>query len=180
MRKCAYKKRLKLLKHARAILRDLSPLQTDCGMLCGGACCKGGDGMWLLPGEAAFYGDDEKLTVEPGLPAGDAHPEREPYDFLACTYEGGGCDRDTRPLSCRIFPYFPCVTRTAGGRYRVRARIDPRAVKVCPLLRDGAPGMEKRFRHGVERAGRVLLRDTRTREFLENTTDELTELARLL
>ena len=43
----------KRVSRARRLLADLTPLQTDCGALCGGACCKGdeGTGMLLFPGE---------------------------------------------------------------------------------------------------------------------------------
>ncbi len=41
---------------ARAALSDLTPLLTDCGRLCGVACCKGDEqtGMLLFPGEEAL------------------------------------------------------------------------------------------------------------------------------
>mgnify|MGYP006909836008 CR=1 FL=1 len=42
---------------ARAALSDLTPLLTDCGRLCGFACCKGDEqtGMLLFPGEEALF-----------------------------------------------------------------------------------------------------------------------------
>ena len=41
---------------ARALLSNLTPLKSDCGRLCGGACCQGDDatGMLLFPGEEAL------------------------------------------------------------------------------------------------------------------------------
>ena len=41
---------------ARDLLRELTPLKTDCGRLCGGACCEGDEetGMLLFPGEDAL------------------------------------------------------------------------------------------------------------------------------
>ena len=43
----------------RALLAEVTPLQTDCGRFCGAACCRSlpGEetGMLLFPGEEAFY-----------------------------------------------------------------------------------------------------------------------------
>ena len=46
---------------ARELLRDLTPLKTNCGRICGGACCEpdpeeeGENGMLLFPHEAELY-----------------------------------------------------------------------------------------------------------------------------
>ncbi len=41
---------------ARKLLEEITPLQTDCGLVCGGACCQTHPGeetgMLLFPGEA--------------------------------------------------------------------------------------------------------------------------------
>jgi hypothetical protein len=42
----------------------------------------------------------------------------------------GQCDRNHRPLACRLFPLLPYVTE-AG---RVKAMYDPSAFAVCPLV----------------------------------------------
>ena len=43
---------------ARKLLEVITPLQTDCGLVCGGACCQTHPGeetgMLLFPGEAAL------------------------------------------------------------------------------------------------------------------------------
>ena len=58
---------------ARALLSNLTPLKSDCGRLCGGACCQGDDatGMLLFPGEEALYTACSFARV---LPAGVAFP----------------------------------------------------------------------------------------------------------
>lgn len=132
--------------------------------------------MWLFPGEAALYTalSDSHITVEHA----DGNYD---YDFLRCTHDGGGCDRDTRPLACRIFPYFPMAVRNARtGRISIRVAVDPRAARVCPLLHEGSPAMSPRFKLAVRRAGRLLLRDRETRSYLIATSDFLTELFRLV
>ena len=48
---------LSAVLRARMLLDALTPLKTDCGRLCGGACCQGDEttGMLLFPGEDALY-----------------------------------------------------------------------------------------------------------------------------
>ena len=43
----------RLYKKAKRIIGDKTPLKKDCGLICGGACCKGDSktGMLLFPGE---------------------------------------------------------------------------------------------------------------------------------
>lgn len=169
-------RQIAILERARRMLGGLTPIPSDCGALCGASCCRGGDGMWLLPGEAAFYEDvrDPHFSVDPSEGNGD-------YGFLRCTYDRGGCARDTRPLSCRIFPLFPMAVRDGRtGRYVIRVTVDPRAARVCPLLKTGSPDMDPRFRHAVERVGRLLLREPQMRSWLIETSDCLTEFFRLL
>ena len=68
------------------LFEDVTPLKTDCGALCGAACCKGDDtvGMLLFPGE------------ETALPVTEAQGRR----FVLC---GGACERAQRPLSISHF-----------------------------------------------------------------------------
>ncbi|MEG1472022.1 MAG: hypothetical protein RSD76_06230, partial [Clostridia bacterium] len=50
---------VKVLSAARELLADVTPLKTNCGKLCGGACCQadesGENGMLLFPFEETFY-----------------------------------------------------------------------------------------------------------------------------
>ena len=165
-----------ILEHARRILESVTPVSGDCGALCGAACCRGGDGMWLFPGEADFYADnaDPHFSVDPSEGNGD-------WGCLRCPYDGGGCDRRTRPLACRIFPYFPmAVWYARRRRYVIRITVDPRAARVCPLLKVGSPDTDPRFKLALRRVGRLLLRDRELRAYLIETSDYLSELFRLI
>lgn len=128
---------------AKALLESVTPLKRDCGRACGAACCQsdedGQGGMLLFPGEEALY---------PSLPAGW---RVEPDDavlsggrLLICD---GRCERNLRPLSCRLFPLLP--TRTG-------AKMDRRAWAVCPLMESGKRGLDPRFVEAVAQAGRLL------------------------
>lgn len=148
-----------LYEAAFEILGDLTPLTTDCGMLCGAACCKGDGktGMRLFPGEETtlpvIEGDGVRLCV--------------------CD---GTCQRDQRPLSCRIFPLFPIVLENG----RISTEIDTRALRLCPLAENSQMiKFDKNFITAVRRVGRLLYRDPKCREFLEETTAEILQYRKL-
>ena len=52
---------------ARKLLEEITPLQTDCGLVCGGACCQTHPGeetgMLLFPGEAEMYRGEKGFTL---------------------------------------------------------------------------------------------------------------------
>ena len=153
------------LDQARAILRDVTPLTTDCGRVCGGACCRSlpGErtGMLLFPGEEVYYADQpgyELLRAEGGL-------------LLVCA---GRCERGERPLSCRLFPLLP-VIRAEG----VKVAMDARAKAACPLAAQGVRGLSESFVEAVRQAGQTLMEDEGQRAFLLRLTREQDDLRAL-
>ncbi len=154
--------RTNVIKEAYRRLGDVTPMTTDCGKLCQGVCCNGDDnaGMWVFPGEEALL-------------AGFTLTKNETNTVAVCD---GTCDRDRRPLSCRIFPLFPMVTVSKRtGKLRIKAMPDPRALRVCPLFREGNE-ITPAFTRRVERVGKTLCKDPALRDFLIETTDFLTYL----
>ena len=150
----------KLYKEASRIIGDKTPLRKDCGEVCGGACCKGDTetGMLLFPFE------ESTLTVK----------EKEGVRLAVCN---GSCNRDERPLSCRIFPFFPYVT--AEGKIRVIP--DIRGVNVCPLISHfDDVRFDRGFLWRVKKVGRLLYRDDACREFLIETSREIDKILSLL
>lgn len=135
------------------ILGDLTPLRVDCGVLCGGACCKGDEniGMRLFPHEQTA------LSVKVG----------ECGDIAVCD---GTCDRHKRPLACRIFPFFP----TIDERGHIFVEADYRAARVCPLIEHSDELMfDVRFFRALKRVGKILAKDAECRKFLQETTEEI-------
>lgn len=135
------------------ILSDLTPLKADCGTVCGKNCCKGdsGTGMLLFPGERTA------LTVK----------ESDGRKIAIC---GGVCDRETRPLSCRIFPFFPAVDPDGT----VVPVTDTRGAAVCPLI----PNADRvvfcgEFIDAVKKAGELLMTDPDCAAFLREVTEEI-------
>lgn len=134
---------LEAVQAARALLAQVTPLRGDCGRYCGGACCQsdedGQGGMLLFPGEEALYAP---------LPEGFSITEDDSVipNGLLLTCEGV-CDRQSRPLACRLFPMLP---KPDG------AKMDRRAWAVCPLMAGGKAGMSREFVAAVAAAGKLL------------------------
>ena len=154
-----------ILAQARALFDDLTPLRTDCGLVCGGACCQPlegeNTGMLLFPGEEAYYAalPGYRLT---GTEAGT---------LLTCS---GQCERADRPLSCRLFPLLPLL-REDG----IKVATDARAKAVCPLARQGKAALLPEFVSAVREAGRILAQDDAQRVFLLRLTAQQDELKAL-
>ncbi len=161
-------RRHEMLRRIYRMFEGITPLSGDCGSLCGARCCQGGDrdGMWLLPGEEEILKNAGFLELH----------RTEDHTYVVCA---GRCDRELRPIACRIFPYFPVPYRTRTGRFGVRAMPDVRALSTCALFEKGAPSVSPAFRRAVRRAGIVMLRDRRLRRWLRESGDFLQEIARV-
>lgn len=143
----------KLYAEANRILSDKTPLKKDCGLICGGECCKGDNetGMLLFPFEKTTLNIIEKDGVR----------------LAVCD---GSCDRNERPLSCRIFPFFPYVTPEG----RIRVIPDIRGVNICPLISHfDEVKFDRGFLYRVKKVGRILYADEECRRFLEETSREI-------
>ncbi|MBE5776079.1 MAG: hypothetical protein E7326_01050 [Clostridiales bacterium] len=139
---------------ARDILKDITPLKTDCGRVCGAACCApdetGKGGMLLFPGEEKLYDVlPEGFEI---LPDDSVVPDGR---LLVCK---GRCDRDMRPLSCMFFPLRPT--------FRGDVRMDRRGLYVCPLAEYGVGGLNPEFVDAARSAAQVLAQQDETREYL--------------
>lgn len=167
------------IREARAIVEGVTPLKTDCGKLCGGACCQpdetGENGMLLLPFEDRFYqkpieGFEYHLVDDERIHKGGKR--------LVC---GGVCPREHRPMACRIFPLrMKVVTEQGGEVNRVVAELDPRAWAVCPLLEQGGlRAMSGDFIKAVETAGTLMCKNVYLLEALLNEQRMLDAMCRL-
>lgn len=152
-----------VLKSCYSVLRRYTPLDFDCGKLCGGKCC-GGDrntGMILFPGEEKLI--DPDITV------------RETDDGTLIAICNGSCDRRKRPLSCRIYPLFPHIIEKEG-RVDIQLDFDSRAD--CPLTQ-GEININKRFCKAVRRVGKYLLLNEETAQFYQTLSEEIDEYNQL-
>ena len=84
----------------------------------------------------------------------------------------GRCERDERPLACRLFPLLPLPGKDGG----IRVVTDQRAKAVCPLARQGKSAMDPAFREAVREAGEILAAEDEQASFLRMLAQEQEEL----
>ena len=148
---------------AREKLKNVTPLKRDCGRICGARCCRPlegeNTGMLLFPGEAEAYAGKDGFVVR----------KTAQGDLLLCS---GVCDRNERPLSCRLFPLLPVI----GDDGKVRVVTDLRAKAVCPLAQQGKSAMDPAFADAVREAGEILAAEDEQAVFLDMLEEEQNEL----
>ncbi|MBR5233762.1 MAG: hypothetical protein IKW03_06100 [Clostridia bacterium] len=150
------------IKKAYELLERVTPLTYDCGKLCGGLCCKGdGDtGMWLFPYEEELLKNIDGFTLK-------ECEGNMGYKMVIC---GGTCDRKTRPLACRIYPYFPMIT---DDSYDVRA--DIRGISSCPVLYKNIKP-DYAFIRQVRKIARLFDRDETLKNYISDINSMLDEI----
>ncbi len=156
----------KALREAYNLLENTTPLGgADCGELCDAVCCssKTGDSMELFPGEKELLEGKEGFEIVDGE-----------IPLLKCS---GVCSREERPLACRMYPLFPLAVEKEGSE-QIRVIYDPRSTAACPLCKARAR-LDRRFTRAVRRAGKYLLADPETAEYLRKTGEYLKELIEL-
>ena len=135
---------------ARALLENVTPLKTDCGRLCAAACCQGDEatGMLLFPGEETLYeGCAFGSVIDAEFSLGG-----RPSKLFVCS---GSCERENRPLACRLFPLFLKFNEDGS----TKLRMDNRAKSVCPLTDYGVEALDSAFVDAARQAYDVLLED---------------------
>ncbi len=144
----------KMYSKINTVLGDLTPLTVDCGVLCGGACCKGdkNTGMRLFPYE------ENTMRI---------NTTSYGYDLVVCN---GNCDRTNRPLACKIFPFFP----TIDNKGRVFVELDYRATRLCPMIEHCDELLfNPKFFKAVKKVGKILSKDKKCKEYLIRCTEEI-------
>ncbi len=145
---------------------NTTPLTVDCGKLCNGACCVSDDeeetGMYLFPGEEVLFLNNPEFKVIDS----EFEYNGKCAKIVICK---GTCERDLRPLSCRIFPLIPYIKND-----NFDIIFDPRAKSLCPLcdLPDFSQ-LDRKFILKVRKVTKLLTKFKETRTFLESLTDIL-------
>ncbi len=152
-------KKENVIQSCYSLLRNVTPLPYDCGKICHGKCCKGDGktGMLLFPGEENLIDPEIEIIKNEN---GDS--------FAVCN---GTCDRNKRPLCCRIYPLFPIIITDKEREY-IEAEFDPRAQ--CPLT-SGEYEITRRFAKGVKRVGKYLLLNDETAKYYRELSEEIQE-----
>ncbi len=166
-------------KTYRAIYRLLdyvSPIDSDCGQLCGAVCClsEGGDmGIYLLPGEAAVFGDDRdcfEWSTQNAKECGFPESWEESVSFIKCKTPPH-CVRHKRPVQCRTFPLMPYLTE--DGELQMIYN-DNELPYLCPLIEEEIP-LNDSFVKATHTAWKHLLRDHRIYDLIWADSEELRE-----
>lgn len=150
----------------------VTPLDQDCGLICGSACCRGDKenslGMYLFPGEEAmFTGREEWLHWERRDAREDDFPPSwgQTVYFVRCS---GHCPRSSRPLSCRFFPLAPHLLPD-GTLLLIHETLE--LPYSCPLIEKRTP-LRGEFIEAVAFCWQELLKDRRIKDLVEMDSRE--------
>lgn len=161
------------------LLDRVSPLNSDCGAMCGAACCTSayldGEemGIFLMPGEELLHSpqDDwldwsEESAEELGLPEswGDT------VHFVHCKTPPR-CPREKRPLQCRTFPLTPHLSED-GELTLIYNDMD--LPYRCPLIEEEIP-LNDDFVQATQTVWEHLIRDPRIRDLVREDSAEREE-----
>lgn len=147
-------------KSIYSMLDKVSPVDYDCGKLCGASCCTCQDpdmGIYLLPGEEKLFTRDEDWLSWGWCMAEDYEfPEswHGKVYFLQCT-KAPFCDRKNRPLQCRTFPLAPHMDED-GNLYMIYHSGE--LPYPCPLLNGKIP-LNEDFIKATYEAWATLIQD---------------------
>ncbi|MCL1808423.1 MAG: hypothetical protein FWG42_01485 [Clostridiales bacterium] len=147
----------------------VSPIDGDCGVLCGSVCCSYGDGcasgtpngseygMYLLPGEEKMHSRSDnwlKWNAEWAQDYDFPKSWRGKAYFVRC--EGPQrCTRRLRPIQCRTFPLAPHIGN--DGTLSLILHSDELPYS-CPLIAQKTP-LNERFVRATYTAWKRLLMD---------------------
>lgn len=147
---------INLIEKAYRAIENHTPLCTDCGQLCGAACCfadeDGQGGVCLLPAEQKQLENISWGKI--------VHDNQMNAPMLMCS---DMCAREIRPFLCRIFPLCPVIGKS--GKWTVR--MDARARAVCPLSSSGLNGLDPDFVRGCAKAVQIIAEDPEGEAFLK-------------
>lgn len=129
-------------------LDKVTPVDFDCGKLCGEVCCVFDSeeypndelALFLLPGEELMYEDSPDFD----LYYIDARELEFPHSWkgdvcLVKCRNPPRCDRSIRPIQCRTFPLVPHITKK--GEFHL-VLDDSEFPYKCPIIEENIP-----FRH---------------------------------
>lgn len=160
-----------LFRRAYRLLENTTPLKFDCGLLCNSKCCNGDSdaGMGLFPGEETILdAQADFLAVRK-----EKMVDRDVL-FATCN---GSCNRELRPLSCRIFPYVPYLKE--NGRLTIIE--DPRARYLCPLFMESFEfKIDKKFKRRIFSAFNILIQDRDIKDHIHLLSGVLDEYKKFL
>ncbi len=132
----------KSIKKIYERLDEVTPVDFDCGKLCGEVCCVYDEDnnhteelvLYLLPGEELMYKDSQEFE----LYYMDSSEIKYPHSwkdriYLVKCINPPKCDRSIRPIQCRTFPLVPHISKNGEFHLILDETEFPYE---CPILRD--------------------------------------------
>lgn len=171
----------RLIKAARELLADATPLEFDCGTLCGHKCCTDfapDVGVYLIPGELSLFDGSEdwirwKFHSTRHYDFAPSWSRHGQIPFMQCTTL---CDREKRPFECRTYPLVPCLNDDGT----IEMRYSPWAEGVCPLTeRYRLDQLRPEFVDLARRAWQVLMEDPEMLDHVKWLTEQVKAWAEL-
>ncbi len=148
-----------LLKEAIEIIGSATPLNFNCGTLCQRACCVSDGYMMVFPGELP-------MLKSHGFTFGKADLIKYgTIDIVTCS---GTCDRNYRPISCRIYPLAPKFIND-----EIFVRLDVRGRPTCPLCHKTMSSLDPDFIKKVKKALNHIAHDDELRQFLKAVSNHV-------
>ena len=127
------------------MLEEVTPLDYDCGTLCGEVCCLYDEDdcpnkdlvLYLLPGEELMYENNEYFDLYYIDPKELDYPRswKDEVFIVECN-NPPHCDRKIRPIQCRTFPLIPHITK--DGKFHLILDKNEFPYE-CPIIRDNIP-----------------------------------------
>ena len=146
------------------MLDEVSPVNFDCGTLCGEVCCIYDEGdyinqnlaLYLLPGEELMYEDSDcfDLYVMSSKDLDYPHTWQDDVFLVECK-NPPHCDRRIRPIQCRTFPLIPHLSKNS----RLHLIFDENEFPYeCPLITDNIK-LNEDFIKVTYNVWKILIRD---------------------
>lgn len=163
------------------LLDRVSPVDYDCGELCGCACCTCEElppdaedfsmGMYLMPGEEKLFTMKEDWLIWTRERAEDYEfPDswKGSVFFVRCKTPPS-CPRHMRPLQCRTYPLMPFIDENEELRLILSCAETP---YICPLISDEIR-LEKRFCQATYTVWKRLIKDPLIYDMIRMDSDFL-------
>ena len=132
----------KSIKRIYKRLDEVSPVDFDCGTLCGEVCCVYDADeshaeelvLYLLPGEELMYenSDEFELYYMDSSEIKYPHSWKDSIYLVKCK-NPPKCDRSIRPIQCRTFPLVPHISK--NGEFHL-VLDETEFPYICPIIRD--------------------------------------------
>ena len=131
----------KSIKRIYNRLDEVSPVDFDCGTLCGEVCCVYDADethteelvLYLLPGEELMYENSNEFELYDMDSSEIKYPHSWKDSIYLVKCKNPPSDRSIRPIQCRTFPLVPHISK--NGEFHL-VLDESEFPYICPIIRD--------------------------------------------